>query len=504
MLKMVSRVLAAGVSALLLLGATTMPAAAAQSLPNGCEFAPALLSADQTSSKKLASGVDYKSYTFSPGVANGTFLYSKISVSHAKLTDVNLVETNSAIGKSSSQLNLASQVNSLAYVNTDYFNEGNGLPYSAIIKNGVPIYAPAGLSKVVGTIPLNYTLATGFPTSAGFTISASRLVLSGVNLSAVPSDSLVAYTAAFAGTQLPTNGAAVLIKNGKVAAVYKGWTKAKPRSGALLVATGTQASRLLKFKVGYASTLRVPAVPAASTQLKAALVRTNGTVTSGTSILNIASVNYDYSQGSSGVRLYDSNFTDSRYTAHGTYTVSVNSSGLVQARYKPGRDIPVPANGYVLQLNNDGLAFYNASPAGAKVIVKNTFAASHNFKFINASGAGSQVLISGDNQQDCQAFHEQIRPRTAIGWNNATGDVWLMTTSSGQDLNDFGFRMGGSTLHQVFDWLKMLGATDAVTLDGGGSTTMFIQDGTGLKRQDIPDSAWLREVIVGMALVAKD
>jgi exopolysaccharide biosynthesis protein len=64
--------------------------------------------------------------------------------------------------------------------------------------------------------------------------------------------------------------------------------------------------------------------------------------------------------------------------------------------------------------------------------------------------------------------------------------------------------MGGSTVHQVFDWLKMLGATDAVTMDGGGSTTMYIQNGGALKRQDVPDSAWLRDVVVGMALVAKD
>jgi exopolysaccharide biosynthesis protein len=50
----------------------------------------------------------------------------------------------------------------------------------------------------------------------------------------------------------------------------------------------------------------------------------------------------------------------------------------------------------------------------------------------------------------------------------------------------------------------MLGATDAVTLDGGGSTTMLIRDGTGLRRQDVPASAWLRDIIVGMALTAKD
>jgi len=503
MFKSVRRVLAAGVSALLLVAASTMPANAASVTPNGCEFAPALATADQISSQKISAAIDLKSYVFSPGVANGSFFFSKVVVAHTNLSKANLLVTHSPIGKAASQLDIAAQVNSQAYINSDYFNEGNGLPYSAIIKNGTPVLAPPGLSKVVGTIPLKYSLATGFPASAQFTIGGSKFILNGVNLGLMPTDATVAYTAAYSGSQLPTNTAAALVKM-ENRCHLQDWIENKPRSGALLIANGSAAKRLAKFKVGVPTTMRVPAVAADSTQVKAALVRTSGSVTSGGVSLPIVSVNYDYTQGGTGIRLYDSNFTNTRFTARGTYTVSVNSGGLVQARYKPGRDVPVPTNGYVLQLNNDGLGFYNASPAGTKVAISNTFVASHNFKFINASGAGAQVLVSGDNQQDCLAAHEQIRPRTAIGWNNATGDVWLMTTSSGQDLNDFGFRMGGSTIHQVFDWLKMLGATDAVTLDGGGSTTLLTQDGTGLKRQDIPDSAWMRDVVVGLALVAKD
>ena len=497
------RVSAAVASALLMISVSNVPASASQN-SYGCEIAPQLSMAQGSITQKLPSGVDFKSYTFSPGVANGGFFYSKVSVAHAQLSKVNLVETSAAIGKSASQLGLASRVNSIAYVNTDYFNEGDGLPYSAIIKHGVPIYAPPGLSKVVGSVPVTFSLATGYQAANQFTISSSRFVLNGVNLSSVPSNSAVVYTAAFAQKNLPASSAAVLIKGGKISAIYKGWVKVKPRSGALLVATGTVATRLLKFKVGYATTFRVPPVPAPSSQIRAALVRANGSATVGAEALPIVSVNSDAILGDSGVRLYDSNFTTSRATARGTYTVSLNSLGVVQARYKPGRDVAVPAGGQVLQLNNDGLSFYNAATAGTKVNVSNTFAASHEYKFIEASGAGSQFLQGSINLQDCSAAHEQIRPRTAIGWNNATGDAWLVTTSSGQDLNDFGFRMGGSTVHQVFDWLKMLGATDAVAVDGGGSTTMFIQDGSGLKRQDIPDSAWLRDIIVGMAFVAKD
>ena len=468
-----------------------------------CTSAPALSSAQRIDSVTLTSGVDFKSYTFNPGVANGTFFYSKVSVSHGNLSKVNLVETNSAIGKTASQPLLAAQVNSIAYVNTDYFNEGNGLPYSAIVKNGVPIYAPPGISKVIGTTAFSYSLASGFATSLAFAISKTSFVLAGVNLGAgLGSNSVVAFTPEYKGGQLPRSAAGILVKNGKVSAVYKGWVKVVPRSGTLIVATGIDASRFLGFKIGNATNFKLPAVPLPKTQVHAAFLRVNGSAAVGSISLPINAVNYD--NALSGVRLYDTNFTNTRDTAAGAYTVSLNSQGFVSARYRPGRNVLVPNGGTVLQLGTDGLSFYNAATFGTRVLVKNSFAASHNYKFIDASGSGYQVLSSGVNVQDCEAFHEQIRPRTAVGWNNATGDVWLITTSSGQDLADFGFRMGGSTIHQVFDWLKMLGATDAVTLDGGGSTTMLIQDGTGLKRQDVPASAWLRDIIVGMAFTAKD
>jgi len=503
MFKTKRRFAASAIAALLVLVAPSLVPAPALAAGQSCQVAPPLNSAQQRSSLALPAGADFKSYTFNPGVANGSFFYSKVSVAHGYLSQVNLVETNSSIGKSASQPSLASQANALAYINTDYFNEGNGMPYSALIKNGVPIFAPPGLSKVVGTTAFSYSLASGFATSLAFTISKSSFVLSGVNLGAgLGSNSDVVFTPEYKGGQLPKSAAGILVKNGKVAAIYKGWVKTKPTAGALIVATGIDASRYLKFKVGVVTNFKLPAVPVAKTQVHAAFLRLNGSATVGPISLSIKAVNYD--NALDGVRLYDSNFTNTRATTAGAYTVALNSQGLVSARYRPGRSVMVPAGGSVLQLGSDGLDLYNASPFGTHVVVKNTFAASHNYKFIHASGSGYQVLASGVNSQDCEAFHEQIRPRTAVGWNNTTGEVWLITTSSGQDLTDFGFRMGGSTVHQVFDWLKMLGATDAVTMDGGGSTTMYIQNGGALKRQDVPDSAWLRDVVVGMALVAKD
>jgi hypothetical protein len=70
-------------------------------------------------------------------------------------------------------------------------------------------------------------------------------------------------------------------------------------------------------------------------------------------------------------------------------------------------------------------------------------------------------------------------------------------------LNDWGFRQGGSTIHQLGEVLKSLGATDAVTVDGGGSTTFLAKLLGRYKRLDVPDEAWIREIPIGAALVPK-
>jgi hypothetical protein len=70
-------------------------------------------------------------------------------------------------------------------------------------------------------------------------------------------------------------------------------------------------------------------------------------------------------------------------------------------------------------------------------------------------------------------------------------------------MDDWGFRQGGSTIHQLGDVLKGLGATDAVTVDGGGSATFLAKLLGRYKRLDVPDEAWIREIPIGAGLVPK-
>ena len=80
-----------------------------------------------------------------------------------------------------------------------------------------------------------------------------------------------------------------------------------------------------------------------------------------------------------------------------------------------------------------------------------------------------------------------------------------MTSSRGYDAYDFGYRQGGSTSSQMAMWLMSLGATDAVLLDGVGSTTMQInKPDIGWQRFDLPDGSWWRELANAFSIDKKN
>jgi exopolysaccharide biosynthesis protein len=149
----------------------------------------------------------------------------------------------------------------------------------------------------------------------------------------------------------------------------------------------------------------------------------------------------------------------------------------------------------VIQVNGSSAASTALKfKVGDLVTVSRAFQADSRSQFITAAGRGPRMVQGGKLIWICAQHNREHRPRSAIGWNQ-DGQVWLMTSSRGYDAFDFGYRQGGSTSSQMAQWLMSLGATDAVLLDGGGSTTMQInQPDVGWQRFDLPDNAWWREL----------
>mgnify|MGYP000614905278 FL=1 len=177
MFKAVKLVLAAGVTISLALVAPAASVAPAQAAINNCVSAPALSAAQRTTSTSLASGVDLKTYTFNPGAANSTFFYTKVSVAHGNLSQIDLVNPHSPIGEADAQSTIAGNSNAIAYINGDYYREGDSaaslsqLAYSAIIDGSKLIYSPIGSSKVAGTESVVYSMETGFAATKTYTVN---------------------------------------------------------------------------------------------------------------------------------------------------------------------------------------------------------------------------------------------------------------------------------------------------------------------------------------------
>ena len=71
----------------------------------------------------------------------------------------------------------------------------------------------------------------------------------------------------------------------------------------------------------------------------------------------------------------------------------------------------------------------------------------------------------------------------------------MTLTLPGSSYDRNGYRIGGLGLAQEANIAKALGFTDAVELDGGGSTTAFVRRADNdWDRVDDPDSLWQRPI----------
>jgi len=160
----------------------------------------------------------------------------------------------------------------------------------------------------------------------------------------------------------------------------------------------------------------------------------------------------------------------------------------------------------VLQVGTRSAEAVRKLKVGAKLNIANTYKIKKDLPLYSAFGNRDNLIINSVVTAHCWPSYEDIRPRNAMGWNE-NGDVWFANTTMGvrNSADVFNrFRLGGSTVHQLAKWLKEMGATQAIMLDGGGSTTMLVQTpAADYKRVDLPPSEWVRAVPQGVTMIAR-
>lgn len=103
-------------------------------------------------------------------------------------------------------------------------------------------------------------------------------------------------------------------------------------------------------------------------------------------------------------------------------------------------------------------------------------------------------VISGDVIDRPEAFFRERAPRTAVGWR-ADGQIVLVTVDGRQA--DWSI---GMTPRELADLMRSLGATEAVNLDGGGSTALAVR---GVLANRPSDPAGERAVGPALVVVPK-
>ncbi|MCE5252569.1 phosphodiester glycosidase family protein [bacterium] len=150
----------------------------------------------------------------------------------------------------------------------------------------------------------------------------------------------------------------------------------------------------------------------------------------------------------------------------GTYTVAV-------LEQHPGdTELAIPPDRIVLMGRGKGAAFLGSVTAGDSLVCTIGIEPSAG-TIRHAVGGGPRLLRNGEVSIEAetegisQTFVDTRHPRTAVGFN---GDHIFLVTVDGRQKG----YSEGMNLHELASFLKELGATEAINLDGGGSTTMWV------------------------------
>jgi hypothetical protein len=475
---------------------------------HNCRKAPSITTAENSSETAMVGGGVYGFFDWAPGKTNGGQIWkTRLAFSKSSLSQMRIAPTFTQIGNVGAQKKLAEKLGAEAYINGDFFHlRGTNLLYSAMVEERELVYAPVKQTEIIGVVEDAANEHTGLQGKSFISTSRGRISTQGLNLVYLSNGSIGAYNSLKTTTGLPTIEYLVEVVNDVVTASGAATDFKAPSDPKtiLFVGSGDAVQKLKSLKKGDRVTYSAPKNAKTTRFLRTGL-QANGTVRiPGGATIDIRAVNDKTAKVRSGAVL----FTNKLYptTSKLSATVVTDLSGVITDIYPNGKAVNVADNELVLQFGTESADLVRALKVGSKLSIKNTYEIKKEIPLYAAFGDRENTMINGVIVADCTPGHEDIRPRTAIGWNE-NGDVWFVTTTMGvrNSADVFNrFRLGGSSVHQLTSWLKELGATQAVALDGGGSTTMYVKQPTNdYMRLDLPATEWVRNVPQGITMIAR-
>jgi hypothetical protein len=133
---------------------------------------------------------------------------------------------------------------------------------------------------------------------------------------------------------------------------------------------------------------------------------------------------------------------------------------------------PIPANGYLLTLRDEGTSAASWLDVGTQISLDGTTLPTDFANYPHILGAGpvlvqnGQIVLDAKAEQFSDAFNQQMAVRSAIG-TTATGTLMIAA---------FHNRVGGRgpSLAETAQLMQQMGAVDALNLDGGSSTGLYL------------------------------
>ncbi len=117
---------------------------------------------------------------------------------------------------------------------------------------------------------------------------------------------------------------------------------------------------------------------------------------------------------------------------------------------------------------------------------------------LTAAVGGSHILMRNDSPDDLSVgteFADTRHPRTAVGVTPDGAIVLLIVDGRQPEISN------GASLADLAFILGQLGCSDGINLDGGGSSTLILKEGSDLNTKNSPSAGALRAVANGLMVV---